>query len=87
VTPEAGSALFWFNVQLPCASPLELRVDPLTLHAGEPVTAGTKYVCNKWVHPLPYKTSSTASSTTTATASASTDSTASETQRSRSCEQ
>jgi hypothetical protein len=71
VTPEAGSALFWFNVQLPCASPLELRVDPLTLHAGEPVTAGTKYVCNKWVHPLPYKTSSTAPATTADTASAS----------------
>ncbi|KAG5177618.1 hypothetical protein JKP88DRAFT_202289 [Tribonema minus] len=53
VVPEAGAALFFVNVRLPCADPFAMAVHEASLHAGLPLTRGTKYVCNKWVHPVP----------------------------------
>ena len=46
VTPKAGMALFWNNLQ-PDGSP-----NPLTWHCGEPVTAGHKVIITKWFRVL-----------------------------------
>eukprot|EP01062_Namystynia_karyoxenos_P072205 TRINITY_DN6815_c0_g1_i4.p1 TRINITY_DN6815_c0_g1~~TRINITY_DN6815_c0_g1_i4.p1 ORF type:complete len:385 (+),score=70.69 TRINITY_DN6815_c0_g1_i4:63-1217(+) len=49
VPPESGTALHWSNL-------LDLgtgEVDPRTLHAGVPVTAGTKYGLNIWLRQRP----------------------------------
>jgi len=43
VKPEAGSAVFWFNI-LPGG-----EADRLTLHGACPVLLGTKWVANKWI--------------------------------------
>jgi len=43
VKPEAGSAVFWYNL-------LESgEADRLTLHGACPVLFGTKWVANKWL--------------------------------------
>ena len=66
VTPEAGAALFWFNCHLPfemdelaangsdaqAALLKKMRPDARSAHAGLPVTRGTKYAANKWVHSV-----------------------------------
>jgi len=43
VRPEAGSAVFWYNI-LPNG-----EADRLTLHGACPVLFGTKWVANKWI--------------------------------------
>lgn len=42
--PSKGSAAFWFNLHASGEG------DYLTRHAACPVLAGTKWVCNKWIH-------------------------------------
>jgi len=43
VSPEAGSAVFWYNLHDSGAP------DTLTLHGACPVLYGTKWVSNKWI--------------------------------------
>jgi prolyl 4-hydroxylase len=59
VSPRKGSALFWWNtIERPGAMDYEkdmfLNVDLKLRHAGLPVLTGEKWVCNKWMHPLPF---------------------------------
>lgn len=43
IWPECGSALWFQNVRT------DGKPDPRLLHAGEPVTQGSKWVCTAWV--------------------------------------
>lgn len=43
VRPKKGMALYFANVTL------DGQTDPQTLHAGQPVTAGVKYLSTKWL--------------------------------------
>ena len=59
VSPRKGSALFWWNtIERPGSEGYDekmfLNVDLRLRHAGLPVLAGKKWVCNKWMHPLPF---------------------------------
>ena len=59
VSPRKGSALFWWNtIERPGSSNYDknmfLNVDLKLRHAGLPVLTGEKWICNKWVHPLPF---------------------------------
>jgi len=40
---KAGDALFWTNVDRAGSA------DPLTMHAGQPPTAGEKWVVSQWI--------------------------------------
>ena len=59
VPPRQGSAvLFWNTIEKP-GSPgyhpeMYLNVDARLRHAGVPVFGGQKWICNRWVHPVPY---------------------------------
>ncbi|XP_075217847.1 prolyl 4-hydroxylase subunit alpha-1-like isoform X2 [Lycorma delicatula] len=46
VWPEKGTALFWYNLHS------NGETDSRTLHAACPVLAGSKWVCNKWLHEV-----------------------------------
>nr|WP_321167588.1 2OG-Fe(II) oxygenase [uncultured Roseateles sp.] len=48
VLPRKGSAVMFRYVDALG------RLDPLTLHAGEPVTEGEKWIMTKWVRQAPY---------------------------------
>ncbi|TFV89320.1 hypothetical protein E4K72_21595, partial [Oxalobacteraceae bacterium OM1] len=48
VQPKKGSAVFFANTDT------YGRVDQLTLHAGEPVVKGVKYVATKWLRERDY---------------------------------
>lgn len=59
VSPRKGSALFWWNtLERPGSEGYDknmfLNVDLQLRHAGLPVLSGEKWVCNKWLHPLPF---------------------------------
>ena len=59
VSPRKGSALFWWNtIERPGSKGYDknmfLNVDLKLRHAGLPVLSGEKWVCNKWMHPLPF---------------------------------
>jgi prolyl 4-hydroxylase len=48
IAPTAGRILIWNNLALD-GSP-----NPWTMHAGEPVTAGGKYILTKWYRERPF---------------------------------
>lgn len=48
VRPKKGTALYFANTDL------SGQIDPLTLHAGMPVTEGVKYLATKWLREKPY---------------------------------
>lgn len=48
VRPRKGTALYFANIDL------SGQIDPLTLHAGMPVTEGVKYLATKWLREKPY---------------------------------
>jgi prolyl 4-hydroxylase len=57
VAPRRGSAvLFWNTVEKPgCdnySANMFLHADQRLLHAGLPASAGEKWVCNRWIHPV-----------------------------------
>ncbi|KAL7510261.1 hypothetical protein ACHAXN_007249 [Cyclotella atomus] len=59
VSPRKGSALFWWNtLERPGSKDYDknmfLNVDTKLRHAGLPVLTGEKWICNKWLHPLPF---------------------------------
>ena len=58
VAPARGGALvFWNTVERPGHAGFDahapLRAEPRLVHAGLEVTAGEKWICNVWVHPVP----------------------------------
>lgn len=58
-SPRKGSALFWWNtIERPGSDGYDknmfLNVDVKLRHAGLPVLTGEKWICNKWLHPLPF---------------------------------
>jgi len=62
IKPKTGRAVFWFNtIERPgmegygttVAKDMKLAVDLRSRHSGEPVYNGEKWVCNRWVHPVP----------------------------------
>jgi prolyl 4-hydroxylase len=58
VIPKQGRAVFWLNtVERPgtfgYSSLMNLNVDLRSRHAGSPVQNGEKWICNRWVHPIP----------------------------------
>lgn len=60
VTPRQGRAVFWFNtVERPGSSGysknMVLNVDLRSRHSGSPVYNGEKWVCNRWIHPIPIR--------------------------------
>ncbi|UNK04950.2 2OG-Fe(II) oxygenase [Psychrobacter raelei] len=48
IRPNKGSALYFANTNL------KGEIEPLTLHAGMPVTEGVKYLATKWLREKPY---------------------------------
>lgn len=59
VAPTRGSAvMFWNTVEKPgCpdySADMFLNVDNRLLHAGLPASAGEKWVCNRWIHPVDF---------------------------------
>ena len=59
VTPRKGSAVFFWNtVEKPGHGDYDpymfLNVDERMRHAGLPVLDGVKWVCNRWIHPIPF---------------------------------
>ncbi|WP_296405805.1 2OG-Fe(II) oxygenase, partial [Psychrobacter sp.] len=48
IRPKKGSALYFANTDL------NGDIEPLTLHAGMPVTEGVKYLATKWLREKPY---------------------------------
>lgn len=48
VQPRRGHALFFANTDA------QGRPDPRSLHAGEPVTQGAKFIATKWLRERPY---------------------------------
>ncbi|HEY0846946.1 MAG TPA: 2OG-Fe(II) oxygenase [Noviherbaspirillum sp.] len=48
VQPKKGSAVFFANTDA------QRRPDPQTLHAGEPVSRGVKYIATKWLRERAY---------------------------------
>ena len=60
VFPKQGRAVFWFNtIEKPGSDgyydDMFLNVDLRSRHSGEPVYGGEKWVCNRWIHPVPLK--------------------------------
>ena len=58
VMPKKGRAVFWFNtIEKPGSvgytHDMNLTVDLRSRHAGTPVYNGVKWVCNRWIHPIP----------------------------------
>lgn len=60
VIPARGSAVFWWNtVERPGslgydAETTRLTVDERLRHSGDPVTSEEKWICNRWIHPIPF---------------------------------
>jgi prolyl 4-hydroxylase len=57
ISPRQGSAVFFWNTMerpgMPGYEPLMfLQTDARLRHAGLPVLAGEKWICNRWVHPI-----------------------------------
>lgn len=48
VRPQKGSAVFFANIDV------NNQVDPRTLHAGQPVVNGVKYIATKWLRESEY---------------------------------
>ncbi len=48
VSPRVGDAVLFFDLQP------DGNLEPLSRHAGLPVTRGSKYVGTKWLHVLDY---------------------------------
>lgn len=48
VTPRAGDAIIFDNVRA------DGSIDPATQHAGEPVTAGAKWLATRWIRARPF---------------------------------
>jgi prolyl 4-hydroxylase len=60
IIPRQGRAVFWFNtVERPGSSGysenMVLNVDLRSRHSGSPVYNGEKWVCNRWIHPIPIR--------------------------------
>jgi hypothetical protein len=58
IAPTQGSAVFFWNTIEKPGSPgyrpdMFLNVDVRLRHAGLPVIEGEKWICNRWVHPIP----------------------------------
>ena len=58
ITPKKGRAVFWFNtIERPGSvgytHDMNLTVDLRSRHSGTPVYNGVKWVCNRWIHPIP----------------------------------
>ncbi len=58
VVPKRGRAVFWFNTiekpgQRGYEDDMALSVNLKSRHAGKPVINGEKWVCNRWIHPIP----------------------------------
>lgn len=58
VKPTRGTAVFWFNTVERLgfndySEEMFLNVDLRSRHAGKPVIGNEKWVCNRWVHPVP----------------------------------
>jgi prolyl 4-hydroxylase len=49
ISPTPGMLVVWNNMDR------DGRPNPATLHAGTPVSSGTKYVLTKWYRQLPYQ--------------------------------
>lgn len=49
IKPKIGMGIFFNNV-----AEDQFRAHPLSKHAGLPLRSGSKWICNKWIHPLPY---------------------------------
>jgi prolyl 4-hydroxylase len=59
ISPTRGSALFFWNTVQRPGSPgydaeMFLNVDHQLRHAGLPVIAGEKWICNRWIHPVDF---------------------------------
>ena len=59
VKPRKGSAIFWFNtVERPSFNEFSkntyLNVNFRSRHSGEPVFGSEKWICNAWIHPVPF---------------------------------
>ena len=54
IKPKAGRFVFWYNV-LPTNDARNVKVDERMLHAGSPVTKGSKLIIAKWFHPFPFQ--------------------------------
>lgn len=48
VTPRTGDAIIFDNVRA------DGSIDPATQHAGEPVTAGVKWLATRWIRARPF---------------------------------
>lgn len=58
VVPKRGRAVFWFNTiekpgQHNFRNDMPLTADLKSRHAGKAVINGEKWVCNRWIHPVP----------------------------------
>lgn len=58
IIPTRGTAVFWFNTKnrpgsLGYTADMRLNVDERSRHAGSEIKNGEKWVCNRWVHPVP----------------------------------
>lgn len=54
VKPQLGSAALWYNMVKDPTSTVP-KVDPTTLHSGEPVLKSKKYGLNVWARTLPQR--------------------------------
>jgi prolyl 4-hydroxylase len=59
LSPTRGSAVFFWNTVQRPGSPgydaeMFLHVDHQMRHAGLPVIAGEKWICNRWIHPVDF---------------------------------
>jgi prolyl 4-hydroxylase len=48
IRPQMGKAIFFSNTDA------DDNILFLSAHCGHPVTKGEKWICTKWIHPLPY---------------------------------
>lgn len=49
IKPKIGMGILFNNV-----SEDQITAHPLSKHSGLPLRNGSKWICNKWIHPLPY---------------------------------
>ena len=62
VTPKKGTAVFFWNTLETPGNTNNVKYDPYMYlnvddrlqHAGLPVLDGVKWVCNRWIHPIPF---------------------------------
>ena len=60
-SPKKGSAIFWWNtVERPGEAKYDanmfLHSDMRMRHSGLEIDNGEKWICNRWIHPIPLKT-------------------------------